>query len=101
MGERQVRTASRRQGPASDQQGWLHEVCAGSGLVLRPPKARVRSPALQAHIASLQKRLEQRQYDAMVHDVTHAVWPPHFLIATAGELIWQCRLQGTTRYIVA
>jgi hypothetical protein len=65
--------ALRRQRQSHGEQGWLHEVCTGSGLVLRPIKARMRSPALKAHLASLQKRLEQQQYDAMVHDVTQAV----------------------------
>ncbi|CAL8469465.1 g9006 [Coccomyxa elongata] len=51
---------------------WLHRICAGSSLVLKPPKPRVKSAALQARLALLQRQLEQKQYDAMVHDITTA-----------------------------
>ena len=55
------------------QRLWLHEVCADSRVLTRSPPVRTKSPALQARLSELQKQVEQRQYDAMVRDVTHAV----------------------------
>ena len=55
------------------QKLWLHKVCADSRVLLRSPAVRTKSPALQARLSELQKQVDQRRYDAMVRDVTHAV----------------------------
>ena len=52
----------------------LREACGGgSSLVLPRPAPRERSAALEARCAELRRRLEQRQYDALVHDITQPV----------------------------
>lgn len=48
------------------------QLCRGSGIAF--PAARKlagKPPALQARLDELRARLEQQQYDRMVHDVTH------------------------------
>jgi hypothetical protein len=57
-----------------DQSGpFLREACQGGGLVLASPKPRKKSPELLARLETLQRQLEQQQYDRMVRDVTVAV----------------------------
>ncbi|KAK9831323.1 hypothetical protein WJX81_002423 [Elliptochloris bilobata] len=48
----------------------LQETCSGSAVVLPRPAPRERSPALEARCTELRRRLEQQQYDALVHDIT-------------------------------
>lgn len=52
----------------------LRTLCRGSGLVLSKPSRPVatQTPEFLAHMAELRKKQEQRQYDAMVHDVLTA-----------------------------
>jgi hypothetical protein len=52
---------------------WLHQICAGSGIALQGPKPRAKSPALQARLAELQKKLEQHQYDVMLQGIAEKV----------------------------
>lgn len=56
--------------PAADGGPWLHTVAAGGGLALSPPPPRTRPPELEARLAQLQKRLDEKQYADMVADVT-------------------------------
>ncbi len=51
-------------------------MCAEGGVVLPALAPRERSAALEARCAVLRKRLEQQQYDALVHDVTQPVRAP-------------------------
>jgi len=47
------------------------QLCNGGGLALPTrPQRSVKSPELQAHLERLRLNLEQKQYDAMVSDVT-------------------------------
>lgn len=52
---------------------WLHQICSGSGVALQGPKPRAKSPALQARLAELQKKLEQHQYDVMLQGIAEKV----------------------------
>ena len=55
----------------------LREACgSGSSLVLPRPAPRERSAALEARCTELRRRLEQRQYDALVHDIMQPVCSP-------------------------
>lgn len=65
--------ASAREVWGDNENSWLHKTCVGSSIILNGPKPRVKSAALQARLALLQKQLEQQQYDAMVQDITRAV----------------------------
>lgn len=51
---------------------WLHQAAKGARLVFEAPPQRVRSPELEARLQILQRNLDQRNYDAMVQDVTSA-----------------------------
>lgn len=51
---------------------WLHEVLAGSSLVLPSPPARPKSPALQRRLRRLQVASDAAVYTALVSDVTAA-----------------------------
>ena len=61
----------------------LQDACAGGGLVLPTPAPRQRSAALEARCAELRKRLEQQQYDALVHDITQPACQ-HLLLCDPG-----------------
>ncbi len=63
---------------------WLHKICAGSALALQGPRVRVRSPALQARLAELQKKLEQHQYDVMLQGIAEKV------NSACSCLFWAC-----------
>lgn len=69
---------------------WLHELCAGGGLDLPapPPRARTKTPQLEAHLEQLRRKLEQDAYDRMVRDVTEKAsrrWVQGFLRAAWGR----------------
>jgi hypothetical protein len=66
---------SRSRQPGEDGGPWLHKVAAGGGLALAAPQPRRRSPELQARLNKLQRALDEKQYAAMVADVTEAVRP--------------------------
>lgn len=61
---------------AADGGPWLHKVAAGGGLALAPPPPRSRPPELEARLAQLQKRLDEKQYAEMVSDITEEVTVP-------------------------
>lgn len=64
--------------------------------MLNAPKPRVKSAALQARLALLQKQLEQQQYDAMVQDITHAVSVICKLLLSSGLML----LSSNDRYLL-
>ena len=59
--------------PGARRDVWLHQICSGSALALQRPRVRVKSPALQARLAELQKKLEQHQYDVMLQGIAEKV----------------------------
>lgn len=61
--------ASCRTDKAPDRDVWLHQICFGSAVALQGPRLRSKSPALQARLAELQKKLEQHQYDVMLQGI--------------------------------
>ena len=67
------RECMRRGDKARGRDVWLHQICSGSGIALQGPKPRAKSPALQARLAELQKKLEQHQYDVMLQGIAEKV----------------------------
>jgi hypothetical protein len=51
-------------------QASLEEICKGSSISFPTPPARQRSAALQKRLADLQADLDNKQYAAMVQDIT-------------------------------
>ena len=62
-----------RSGEGAGRDVWLHEICHGSGMALQGPRPRAKSPALQARLAELQRKLDQHQYDTMLHGIAEKV----------------------------
>ena len=62
-----------RGAPGERKDVWLHHICSGSALALQRPRLRVKSPALQARLAELQKKLEQHQYNVMLQGIAEKV----------------------------
>ena len=67
-----------RNEPGSGRDVWLHQICSGSAVALHGPRVRTKSPALQARLAELQKKLEQHQYDVMLQGIAEKVLQPLF-----------------------
>ena len=62
-----------RNGKGAGRDVWLHEICRGSGVALQGPRPRAKSPALQARLAELQRKLDQHQYDTMLQGIAEKV----------------------------
>ena len=62
-----------RTGEGAGRDVWLHEICRGSGVALQGPRPRAKSPALQARLAELQRKLDQHQYDTMLQGIAEKV----------------------------
>lgn len=52
---------------------WLQDLILESELVLRRPTPRIRSPELEARLAELQKKREEREYNKLVKVAGHAL----------------------------
>ena len=55
-------------------------------MALQGPRPRAKSPALQARLAELQRKLDQHQYDTMLQGIAEKVVAPGSLICAVSLL---------------